>query len=198
AEVVTRGVIALSNRQGLDLLDDDRAVLAGVDRNPSQRLFEGAPQDQHAGALVAIEVDVVQRGQGVNKSDATAGLNAFLDRSAGCAEGVLDAVLLLFELDLGGGADLDHGDAAGELAEALLELLPIPVGGGALEGRLYLGDAGVDVFLLALTFDDRRLFLGNHDAAGATEVLDGGRVQLAPELFADHGSAGEAGEVAEV
>src|SRR5438093_1576625 len=43
-----------------------------------------------------------------------------LFRSAGRGERVLDAVLLFLELHLGGRADLDDGDAAGELRETLL------------------------------------------------------------------------------
>jgi subtilisin family serine protease len=45
-----------------------------------------------------------------------------LHGSAGRAERVLDAVLLLFELGLGGRADLDHRDAARQLRKTLLEL----------------------------------------------------------------------------
>jgi hypothetical protein len=48
-------------------------------------------------------------------------------------QGVLDAGLLLFHLDLGRGADVDLGHAAGELGEALLELLAVVVAGGRLD-----------------------------------------------------------------
>jgi hypothetical protein len=40
---------------------------------------------------------------------------------------VLDAVLLLLHLGLGRSSDLDHRNAAGELREALLELLLVEV-----------------------------------------------------------------------
>jgi hypothetical protein len=59
-------------------------------------------------------------------------------------DGVLDAVLLLLELDLGGRADLDDADAAGELGEALLELLAVVVGVGVLDLGLDLGDPTLD------------------------------------------------------
>jgi hypothetical protein len=45
-------------------------------------------------------------------------------------QGVLDAGLLLLHLDLGRGTDVDDGDAARELGEALLELLAVVVAGG--------------------------------------------------------------------
>jgi putative effector of murein hydrolase LrgA (UPF0299 family) len=57
-------------------------------------------------------------------------------------------VLALLQLDLGGRADLDDGDAAGELREALLELLAIPVGVGVLDLGLDLVDPARDLVLL--------------------------------------------------
>jgi hypothetical protein len=54
---------------------------------------------------------------------------------------VLDAGLLLLHLDLGGGADLDDGHAAGELGQALLELLAVVVAGGVLDLDADLLDA---------------------------------------------------------
>ena len=69
----------------------------------------------------------------VHEGGAAAGDDALLDRGAGRRDGVLDAVLLLLELDLGVRADLDDADAAGELGEPLLELLAVPVGVGALD-----------------------------------------------------------------
>ena len=76
-----------------------------------------------------------------------AGHDALLDRGSGRRDGVLDAVLLLLELDLGGRADLDHRDAAGELGEPLLQLLAVPVGVGVLDLGLDLVDAAGDLVL---------------------------------------------------
>jgi hypothetical protein len=63
----------------------------------------------------------------LQQSDATAGNDALLDRSLGVADGILDAVLALLELDLGGRADLDDRDAAGQLGQPLLQLLAVVV-----------------------------------------------------------------------
>src|SRR5207253_8023158 len=93
------------------------------------------------------------------------------DARAGGRECVLDAVLLLFQLHLGGCADLDDGDAAGELRETLLELLLVEVAGGLFDLRLDLLDAGHDLFLLAVAFDERGVVLVRRDAACAAEIL---------------------------
>ena len=113
--------------QALDVLDDDLAVRAGVVGDLADGRLERAAQDAEAHRLVAHELDRVERRDGLEQGHAAAGDQALLDRCAGGRERVLDAVLLLLELDLGGRADLDDGDAAGELGQALLELLAVVV-----------------------------------------------------------------------
>ena len=97
-----------------------------------------------AGQLVALQVNLVQRLGGIDQSDAAARDDAFLNRGAGGGQSILDAVLLLLELDLGGSADLDDGDAAGQLGQALLQLLFVVVGGGLFDLGLDLLDAALD------------------------------------------------------
>jgi hypothetical protein len=57
-------------------------------------------------------------------------------------QGVFDAGLLLLHLDLGGGADLDQRHTAGQLGQALLQLLAVVVGGGLLDLGADLLDSG--------------------------------------------------------
>ena len=79
--------------------------------------------------LVAVEVELLERGwPRLQQRDATTGDDALLDGRLRVANGVLDAVLALLELDLGGRADLDDRDAAGQLGQALLQLLAVVVG----------------------------------------------------------------------
>ena len=76
-----------------------------------------------------VEVELLERPEaGLQQRHAAAGDDALLDRRLGGADGVLDAVLALLELDLGGRADLDHRNAAGQLGQALLQLLAVVVG----------------------------------------------------------------------
>ena len=76
---------------------------------------------------------LLDRGDGVEQRRAAAGDDAFLNSRLGRGQSVLDAQLLLLHLDLGRSADLDDGDAAGQLRQALLELLPVEIGGGGLD-----------------------------------------------------------------
>src|SRR5207302_10178684 len=120
------------------------------------RLFERAPQDRGAGALVAFELDLIERRQRVDERDAAAGDDALFDGRARRGECILDAMLLLLQLNLRRGADLDDGDAACHLAEALLELLSVPVRGGGLERRLDLLHAALAGLRCGAAFADRR------------------------------------------
>ena len=106
-------------------------------------------------------------------------------------------MLLLLQLDLGGRADLEHGDAAGQLGEALLELLPVVVGVGVLDLGLDLVDPALDVVLGAGTLDDGRLVLGDDDPLGRAEQVERDVLQLQADLLGDDLAAGEDGDVLE-
>src|ERR1700730_10603751 len=102
----------------LDLADYNRAVLACVDRDltrrPGERLFD------HLDAVPLVFVftlQLVQRLPGTQQSDAAPGKDAFLDRGPGSVHGIINAILALLHLDLGGTADADHCDSTCELGQ---------------------------------------------------------------------------------
>ena len=108
---------------------------------------ERCPHRLGAGLLVAFQrvddrLDVLA---GTDEGGAATGDDTLFDGCTDRRHGVFDAVLLLLELHLGGGADLDQCHTAGQLRETLLELLTIPVGVGVLDLGLDLVDATVDV-----------------------------------------------------
>src|ERR1700756_3799165 len=175
-----------------DLADDDRAVLAGIDRDlagwPGQRLAH----DLDAGLLVVVfGADALEMLGGTKQGDAAAWQDAFLDRRTGRMHRVIDAVLALLHLDLGRAADADHRDAARKLGETLLQLLAVVVRGGFLDLRLDLGNAGLDVGLLAGAVEDRGVLLVDHHLLGATEHVEGDVLKLDAEIFRDRLAAGQ-------
>ena len=103
-------------------------------------------------------LNLVALGDNVEQSDAAARNDALFDSCARCLQRVLDAGLLLLEPGLGCSTDLEHCHAAGELGEALLELLAVEVGLGAIELGLDLGDAVLNILLIARAVDDERIF----------------------------------------
>src|SRR4028118_2350257 len=162
------GVQALAHGQVADLLHHDAALEAGVHRDLLDRGLERQAHDVRPGRLVAGQVELLERGLGgLQQRHATTGDDALLDSRLGVADGVLDAVLALLELDLGGRADLDHCDTAGQLGQALLQLLAVVVGVALLDLGADLADATGDLVGVAGTLDDRRLVLGDDDLAGA-------------------------------
>src|SRR4029450_3485853 len=93
--------------------------------------------------------------------------------------------------DLGGTADLDHGNAAGELRQPLLQLLLVVVRGGVLDLLLDLGDARLDVGLLAGAVDDRGIILGDRHLLRLAKHVDGDILELDAEILGDQLAAGE-------
>src|SRR6266508_3719163 len=141
------GVIAVGVAVLLqDLADHDRAVLAGIDGDLACRPGNRLAHDLDAGLLVVVVGAYPLQGLArAQQRHAAARQDAFLDRGAGRMHRVIDAVLALLDLDLGGAADADHRDAAGELGEPFLQLLTVVVRGGLLDLRLDLGDAALDL-----------------------------------------------------
>src|SRR4029079_1978002 len=109
-------------------LDDDGALEARVVGELAERLLQRAQDDLRARPLVALEaleqLDLDGVGR-VQQRNAAARDDALLERRAGRLQRVLDAMLLLLHLGLGGSADLDHRDTAGQLRKALLQLLAV-------------------------------------------------------------------------
>src|SRR5437667_11587520 len=133
----------------LDLAYYHRAVFACVDRDlscrPGERLFD------HLDAVPLVFVFALQLVQGLagaQQSDTTPGQDAFLDRGPGRMHGIVNAILALLHLDLGGTTDADHCNAASELGQSLLQLLTIVVGSGLLDLRLDLSDTRLTIGLL--------------------------------------------------
>src|SRR4051812_17324839 len=180
-----------------DLVDDDRALEARVVGELSHRLLERAQDDRDTRPLVTLERVELDRVDRVHERDTATGDDTLLERSASRLECVLDAVLLLLHLGLRRSADLHDGNAAGQLREALLELLAIEVGVGVLDLRLQLLDPALDPFGVAGTVDDRRGVLVDDHAAGVSELRDLRVVQLEAHLLGDHLSAGEDRDVLE-
>src|SRR6185436_3475298 len=150
-----------------------------------------------AGLVVVDALEALQGRGGVEQSDSAARDDSFLDRGAGGVEGVVDAVLALLDLDLGRAADLDHGNAAGELGEALLELLLVIVAGGVLDLLADGLDPRLDRIGIAGAVDNRGVVLVDGDALGLAEHGDGDVLELDPEILGDHLAAGEDGDILE-
>src|SRR5699024_2943342 len=82
----------------------------------------------------SAESEFVEGGRaGLQQGHAATGDDALVHGGLGVAHRVLDAVLALLELDLGGGAGPDDGHTAGQLRQALLQLLAVVVGVGVLD-----------------------------------------------------------------
>ena len=183
-----------------ELVDDDAAVDAGVLGDGLAGNGDGLLDDVDTDLLVEVSdglLELVEASGGVEEGGTTSGKNTLGDGGTSGVEGVLETVLLLVDLDLGGSADLDDGDTAGELGESLVELLLL-VGGGGLALGLADGLAAVSNGLaVAGAVEDDGLVLVDGDLLAGAEEVDGGVLELLAELGGDELAAGEDGEILE-
>src|SRR6187402_106515 len=196
AELTRGGVVTVVTFTGLDLIDDDRSLFASVGDDGAERRFERATGDRDAEVLVRVlALQAFERLQCADQGNAAARDHAFFDGCARGVQGVFDAGLLFLHLDFRRGADLDDGNTAGKLGNALLQLLAVVVRRGLFDLRLDLLDARLDAFGIAGTVDDRGVFLGDHDALGMAEVGDRGLVERQADFLGDDRAAGEDSDV---
>src|SRR5688500_4619918 len=185
-------VVAIGALARLDGVQDNRGIFASVLDDLTERLFDGARQDTNADRLVFVRTFELLEGlQRADQRNAAARDHAFFDGGTGCVQRVFDAGLLLFHFDLGGSADLDHGDTAGELGNTLLELLLVVIRRGffsLLTDRL---DARLDVRRLAGAVDDRAVLFLHDDLLGFAEIVDRGLLELQTDFIGDDRAARE-------
>ena len=157
--------------------DHDAAVDGGVLGDLPRRRLERPAQDLHAGALVAFASRLLRLhgGDAAQQRQAAAGHDALGHRRLGGADRVVERLLLRLHLRFGRRADADHRDAAGELGQPLLQLLPVVVAGRLLDLAADLLHARVDVGALAGAADDRRVVLVDDDALGPAELARAAR-----------------------
>src|SRR5450631_3686807 len=198
-DVLTGGrVQAPAGLEVAHLLDNNSAFEAGVDRDLLQRRLERDLDDASTRGLVTFEVELLECGAaGLQERHATTGDDALFDGGLRVANGVLDAVLALLELDLGGGARLDDRNAAGQLGQPLLQLLLVVVGVALLDLGADLVDATGNLVGVSGTFDDGRLVLRDDDLACLTEQVEAGSLELETDFLADDLAAGKDGDVTE-
>src|SRR5256885_7484470 len=162
----------------LHFFHDHGALEPGVLHDLADRLLERAPYDADTGGLVARELEAAQGLRRAKQRDAAPRHDAFLHGRPRGVERIFDSRLLLLHLGLGGRPDLDHGDAARELGEPLLELLPVVVRGRLLDLYPDLLDAAFDRLGAAGALDDRGVVLVHDHLLGATEVVEFEVLQL--------------------
>ena len=138
-----------------------------------------------------VRLEVVERRSRLQQSHAATGDDALFDGSLRVANGVLDAVLALLELHLGGSSGLDHRNTAGQLGQALLQLLAVVVGVAVLDLGADLGHPAGDGVGVAGALDDGGLVLGDDDLAGGAQQRDVGGLQGEADLFADDLATGQ-------
>ena len=131
----------------------------------------------------------------VDKGRAAAGDDTLLDGCTGRGDSVLDAVLLLVELDLCGRTHTNDAHTTSELGDTLLEFLAVPLGVRVVVLSTQLDDATLDVGLITGAVNDGGVVLGNDNLLGTAQNLEAHLVELEPNLGSDDLTTGESGDV---
>ena len=140
---------------------------------------------------MVAQVHAVQCLQRVNQCGTATGDDALFQGCTGGGHSILDAVLAFLRLNLGCGTDLDDAHAAGELSQALLELLAVPFRIHALNFTAQLLHAVLDCLGVAATVHDGGVGLGDGHAACRAQVPQGDLRQVDAELTGHDGAAGQ-------
>src|SRR4051812_21457945 len=192
AVLARAGVVAVRALATLDLVQHHGRVFARVLDDLTQRLFYRARQDANADRLVFVRTFELLEGlQRADQRNAAARDHAFFNGGTGCVQRVFDAGLLLFHFDLGGSANLDHGNAAGELRNALLELFLVVVRRGFFSLRADRFDTTLDVRRLAGAANDRGVLFLDDDFLGFAEIVQRRFLELEADFIGDDGAARE-------
>ena len=181
----------IAGRQVAHLLRDDARLQAGVEGDLLERGLERNLDDVGTGGLVTGQLQLVQHRGRLQQGHAATGDDALLDGGLGVADRVLDAMLALLELHLGGSPGLDHRNTAGQLGQALLQLLAVVVGVAVLDLGTDLRNPAGDGVGITGALDDGGLVLGDDDLARLAEQRDVGGLQGQTDLFADDLATGE-------
>ena len=140
---------------------------------------------------MVIQLQAVQRLQRVDQRGTATGNDALFQGGTGGGHSILNAVLAFLRLNLGCGTDLDDAHAAGQLSQALLELLAVPFGVHALNFAAQLLHAVLDGLRVAAAVHDGGVGLGHGHAACRTQVFQGDLRQVDAELAGHDGTAGQ-------
>ena len=181
----------------LHLLHDEGSFAAGVGHQLAEGSLHSAVHDGSASGFIAGEVETAHGLLGADEGHTTAGNDTFLHSSTGGVQSVVHAVLLLLHLGFSSSTHLDDGHTAGELGEALLELLAVIVGSGLLNLVTDLGHAGGDIGRLAGAFDDDGGVLGDNHALGKAEHVHIHILELEAEVLGDALTTGKDGDILE-
>ena len=131
----------------------------------------------------------------LNQGAATASDDALLHSSTGGVERIFDPQLAVLEFGFRRCAHLDHGNTAGQFGDPLGQFLAVVLRLGVVKLPFDRGHTIVDGIAVILIGHDGGAVLGDGDAACTTKVLKRDLVQRHGPVFADHGAAGEDGDV---
>ena len=145
-------------------------------------------------------VFALQFGDGllrIEERNAAAGHDTFFDGATRGVQGVVDQVLMLFHFDFAAAANFQHGNAADELGEALLNALLLIFRIFGIEHIAQLLASRIDAFLGAFAADNHGFDAAHLDPRGLPQMIEVKVFELVALVLIDQHAAGEYGDIIE-
>src|SRR5580704_8371048 len=172
AVLAGRGVVAERSLALADSVQDHRGIFTGIGDDLTQRLFDRAGQDLDARGLIFVLADQLLDGlERTNQSNTTAWDHALFHGRTGRVQRIFNAGLLFLHFDFGRSADFDHGNAAGELGNALLQFFLVIVRCRFLDLLAHAVDAALDVRGLAGAVENGGVLFLHQNLLRFTQVI---------------------------
>src|SRR5258708_6435991 len=192
AVLTRRSVVAERALALTDQVQNNRGILTGICDDLTQRLFDGAGQNLDARGLIFVLADQLLDGlQRAYQGDSAARDHALFDGRTRRVQCVFDAGLLFLHFDFGRGTDFDHGNATGELGNALLEFFLVIVRGRFLDLRTDTLDPALDVSGFAVSVDDGGVLFLHQNLLRFAQIVQRGLFQGQTDFIGDDRSTGE-------
>src|SRR5208282_6089731 len=172
-------------------VENDFRFVTGVPRDLLERFRHRRRNDSRAGLFVLIESERLHRRDRAHQRDAAAGHDSLLDRGPERMNGIINARLFFLQFDFGRRANLDHGDAAGELGQPLLQFLAVVVGGGFFDLAADQFDSSLYFGFLAGAANYGRIVLVDQNFLALAERGDLDLLDLGAEFLGDQSAAGQ-------
>ncbi len=174
------------------LTGNNSTVFTGIFSNLANRSLQGAGNDVDTHCLVGIGTFNTFKSAGcIEQSCSAAWYDTFFNSSAGCVQGIVNAVFAFFHFNFRCTANFNQGNTASQFGQTFLKFLTVIVRRSFFDLSFDLAAACIDVVFSAGTVNDRCFLFGDGHCFGSTQHIEGNAFQFDAQLFGDQLTAGE-------
>ena len=185
-------IVAIITFAILNLLKDNGTFETGVGNDLTERLFDSAFNDfDTCGFIVVVAYKTFESLDTTDVANTSTGNDTLGDSGASCRKCVINAVFLLFHLNLRGSTDVENGNTTCELGKTLLEFLAVVIALGCSDLVLDLSNTLGNTFFVACAIHDCSVLLVNGNLFGCTKEVDSCAFEFKALFFRNYHTTSE-------